>query len=238
MEWNWVCLTTTHVLQDILAILHIFGYSLQFICLLQLCGNLDFVACGILRSFSHFHRLVKSGRRIQPPSDIQWSLREVHTQRGKSENLLRRTRHGVLGLCHIRVVCVLLIGCCHSGGRLLGVHGRQYGLWWLCSVQCGVLSWRLLLLSSGAYIYQVVLNWPLGDTGLFRVLPHPTWLASIVLNVWMRYFACEYLLTYQGTKAPSHYLNQCWLPISIIKVQWNSSECNFTWYTWVMDHSN
>ena len=28
MEWNWVCLTT-YVLEDILAVLHIFVYSLQ-----------------------------------------------------------------------------------------------------------------------------------------------------------------------------------------------------------------
>ena len=54
MEWNWFCLTTTHVLQDILAVLHIFGYSLQFICLLQLCGNLDFLACGINVNFLTF----------------------------------------------------------------------------------------------------------------------------------------------------------------------------------------
>ena len=69
------------------------------------------------------------------PSDVQWSaLWNQHIQRGKSGNLLRWTRHW---LCHIRVVCVLLIVCCHSGGRLLGVHGRQYGPWWLGDINWG-----------------------------------------------------------------------------------------------------
>ena len=36
--------------------------------------------------------------------------------------------------------------------------------------------------------------------------------------------------------APSHYLNQCWLIIS--KVQWHSSECNFTRDTSAISHWN
>ena len=36
--------------------------------------------------------------------------------------------------------------------------------------------------------------------------------------------------------APSHYLNQCWLIIS--KVQWDSSECNFTRDTSAVIHWN
>ena len=36
--------------------------------------------------------------------------------------------------------------------------------------------------------------------------------------------------------APSHYLNQCWLIIS--KVQWHSSECNFTRDTSATSHWN
>ena len=35
--------------------------------------------------------------------------------------------------------------------------------------------------------------------------------------------------------APSHYLNQCWLIIS--RVQWHSSECNFTRDTSAISHS-
>ena len=36
--------------------------------------------------------------------------------------------------------------------------------------------------------------------------------------------------------APSHYLNQCWLIIS--KVQWHSSQCNFTRDTSAISHWN
>ena len=48
-------------------------------------------------------------------------------------------------------------------------------------------------------------------------------------STWVQVMAC--CLT-----APSHYLNQCWLIIS--KIQWHSSECNFTWDASAISHLN
>ena len=77
-------------------------------------------------------------------------------------------------------------------------------------------------------------------TGTKTVNPSkPGWLNSLCPNVAIWWQGSRSLLIQVMAwclTAPSHYLNQCWLIIG--KVQWNSSECNFTWDTSAISHWN
>ena len=135
MEWNWVCLTTTHVLQDILAVLHIFGYSLQFICLLQLCGNLDFLACGnrlCLPTVHHRETQTNNFNMVAGPVNyLVWKSTDL--------KLIHSSYHRIIS-CHgcrtialvATIICWLypmlnkfyLILSCHQYGKYVGLIWR------------------------------------------------------------------------------------------------------------------
>ena len=89
------------------------------------------------------------------------------------------------------------------------------------------LSHQLLKLASN-YLSEITFKSPRGQ-----------WINSLGPNDtkwWQRSGSTLAQVMAWCLTAPSHYLNQYWLIIR--KVQWYSSEDNFTWYTSTMNHWN
>ena len=164
INWlDWICLTTTHVLQDILAVLH------RLMCLKSCFHSLKSCPIQVNVSQSCFHslKLCKS---------------QVLSRREHSTSRLCSIHHDIPVTMHTPAAYGQWSVFDHSGDKQSAVLGTRYGIWWPWYGQFEVGWLQPLQLWLGAGTSSVAPVLVSQDKDLCHVQIHPVGLNQL-LNV-------------------------------------------------------